>query len=163
MARKTLAASMSVVVLVIVMASTFGNLRAAPDKPSALVTLVPSQPFAANGSGVTQDTQFALSEFTVPAGKRLVVETVTLRSTVPAGDATSCGLTVVPGAGGAAITHDFAVTPHGPAPSPFHNFLSTASVRLYFGPGDELKWFCYRNGNGFVSFAWSVSGYLVDP
>jgi hypothetical protein len=154
---------MSVVVLMIVMASTFGNLRAAPDKPSAPVTIVPSEPFAVNGNGVTQDTQFAVGKFTVPAGQRLVVETVTLRATVPPGDATSCGLTVVPGAGGSAVTHNFVVTPQGPAPSPFDNFLSTASVRLYFGPGDELTWFCYRNGNGFVSFAWSASGYRVDP
>ena len=121
-----------------------------------------SQPFAAGGAGVTQDEQFALDEFTVPTGKRLIVETVTIRSVVPPGEVTSCGMTVEPAAGGPVVTHHFVVSPQGAAPSGFDNFLATASVRLYFQPGDEMNWFCYRNGNGFVSFAWSISGYLVD-
>jgi hypothetical protein len=41
-------------------------------------------------------------------------------------------------------------------------FVTTSPVRLYFGPGDELNVFVFRNGLGFVSFSWSISGYLVD-
>jgi hypothetical protein len=162
MAMRKVTPYAAVVVLVIVVVSAFGSLRAAPNKTSAEVTIVPSQPFAAGGSGVTQDAQFALDEFTVPAGKRLVVETVTLRAIVPVGEVTSCGMSVEPALGGPVVTHNFVVTPQGAAPSAFDNFLSNTPVRFYFQPGDELNWFCYRNGNGFVSFAWSVSGYLVD-
>jgi hypothetical protein len=53
---------------------------------SALVTVVPSEPFATGGTGVTQDTVFAADSFVVPAGKRLIIEVVTMESSVTAGD-----------------------------------------------------------------------------
>jgi hypothetical protein len=169
----------SVVVLAVLFALAFGNFgqgRTTAASGSAPVTivntpvpitgtvaLVPAQPFAIHGAGVTQDALFAADKFSVPAGKRLIVETVTISASVPPGDLASCGLTVSPAAPGDLVTHHFAVTPQGNAPTPFDQFVSTAPVRLYFGPNDELTWFCFRsNGSGFITFAWSISGYLVD-
>jgi hypothetical protein len=128
------------------------------------VAIVPSQPFAVNGSGVTQNTLFASNKFVVPADKRLIVETVTIAAEVPPGHLASCGVTASPAAGGEGATHFFVMTPQGDAlASGVDNFVSTSPVRLYSGPGDTLTWFCFRNnGVGFISFAWSISGYLVD-
>jgi hypothetical protein len=72
-------------------------------------------------------------------------------------------MTGVPAGGGDAVVHNFVMTPQGPAPGPFDRFTSHTSTRLYYQPGDAITWFCYRNGAGFVSFAWSISGFLVDP
>jgi hypothetical protein len=126
------------------------------------VTIVPSQPFAAKGSGVTQDTLFAADEFLVPADKRLIVETISIQAHVPLGDRASCGVSVEPAAGGEPTSHRFVMAPQGSLDSGSDLFVSNSSLRLYYAPEDELNWFCFRNGAGFVSFAWSISGYLVD-
>jgi hypothetical protein len=128
------------------------------------VTLVPSQPYAVGGSGVTQDALFAADHFTVPAGKRLIVEMVAMRAQVPVGDLASCGVTASPAPGVDPTSYRFVTTPQGQIDgSTTDSFVSNPPVRLYLGPGDELIWFCFRsNGPGFITFAWSISGYLVD-
>ena len=174
---KAVSASVSAVVIAILFLLAFGNLgqgraTAAGSAPVTVVntplpitgTLVPSQPFAVGGSGVTQDTLFAVDDFTVPAGKRLIVEMVAIQARVPAGDLASCGVTASAATGGDPTSYRFVTTPQGPVDgSTSASFVSNPPVRLYLGPGDELTWFCFRsNGNGFITFAWSISGYLVD-
>jgi hypothetical protein len=124
------------------------------------VALVPSQPFAAAGAGVTQDTLFAADKFPVPVGKRLIVETISLHADVPPGDIASCGVTSDPATANP-VSYRFVMTPQGNFGG-FDTFTSTPSVRFYFGPAEELTWFCFRNGSGFITFTWSISGYLVD-
>ena len=169
-------AGVSAVVIAILFLLAFGNLgqgraTAAGAAPVTVVntplpitgTLVPSQPFAASGSGVTQDTLFAADHFTVPAGKRLIVEMVAMQARVPAGDLASCGVTASPAASPVPTSYRFVTTPQGAVDgSASATFVSNPPVRLYLGPGDELIWFCFRNDSGFISFAWSISGYLVD-
>jgi hypothetical protein len=175
----SVSAGVSVVVFAVLLSLAFGNFGQGqttatagsapvtivntPVPVTGTVALVPAQPFAVHGGGVTQDELFAADKFSVPAGKRLIVETVTMFAAVPPGDRASCGLTADPAGPSDLVTHHFAVTPQGNAPAPYDQFVSTSPVRLYFGPGDELIWFCFRsNGNGFVTFRWSISGYLLD-
>jgi hypothetical protein len=172
-------AGASTVVLAIVLAGLFGNLvptRADPPPQAGapvivkntplpvrgMVEFVPTQPFSARGSAVTQDTLFAADEFVVPEGKRLIVETVTANASVPPGDVATMGVSVEPAGGGEVISYSFVMTPQGKVPGPYDVFVTTSPVRLYFGPGDELNVFVFRNGSGFVGFSWSISGYLVD-
>jgi hypothetical protein len=120
--------SVSVVVLTILLALAFGNLEQGrttaaagsvpvtivntPVRITGTVALVSSQPFAANGSGVTQVAPFASDRFSVPAGKRLIVEMVTLEVEVPAGGLATCGLTAErPASPADSVGHRFAVTP----------------------------------------------------
>jgi hypothetical protein len=167
-------AGVSVVVLAILLSLAFGNLgqgrtAAAGAAPVTIVNtpvpvaLVPSEPYAAQGAGVTQNELFAADKFSVPAGKRLIVETVMLHAEVPLGDLAACGLTATPAGGGNPRSHSFVMTPQGAVASVRDVFISNSPVRLYFSPGDELTWFCFRsNGSGFITFTWSISGYLVD-
>lgn len=112
---------------------------------------------------MTQSALFAADDFSVPAGKRLIVETVMLDAEVPPGDQAACGLTATPAGGGIPRSHKFVMTPQGVVNSALDVFISNSPVRLYFSPGEELTWFCYRsNGSGFITFTWSISGYLVD-
>jgi hypothetical protein len=177
----SVSAGVSVVVFAVLFSLAFGNFgqgrttAAAGSAPVTIVntpvpitgtvTLVPSQPFAVSGGGVTQDTLFAADKFVVPAGKRLIVEMVAISARVPAGDLASCGVTAQPAtAGGDPTSYRFVTTLQGPIDgSTSASFVSNPPVRLYLGPGDELTWFCFRsNGSGFITFAWSISGYLVD-
>jgi hypothetical protein len=174
----SVSAGVSVVVFAVLFSLAFGNFgqgrtAAAGSAPVTIVntpvpitgTLVPSQPFAVSGAGVTQDTLFAADKFVVPAGKRLIVEMVAISARVPAGDLASCGVTAHPAtAGGNPTSYRFVTTPQGPIDgSTSASFVSNPPVRLYLGPGEELTWFCFRsNGSGFITFAWSISGYLVD-
>ena len=180
MTIKTVSAGASVFVfagLFLLAFNDFGQGRATAAAGSAPVTIVntpvpitgtvafvPSEPFAAKGTDTTQDELFASDKFVVPAGKRLIVETVTLRASVPAGDTASCGVTAAAAAGSGVVTHYFVMTPQGGDTLPSREiFASTAPVRLYFGPEDSLVWFCFRsNGTGFISLVWSISGYVVD-
>jgi hypothetical protein len=89
---------------------------------------------------------------------------VAIQARVPVGDLASCGVTASPATGGNPTSYRFLTTLQGPIDvSTADSFVSNPPVRLYLGPGDELIWFCFRsNGPGFISFAWSISGYLVD-
>jgi len=112
-----------------------------------------------------QPVQFSLfipgpSSYTVPAGKRLVVEYVSGGFVIipHGGVAATVGLEVRPGFDG----HVFAGVPSSyndgaPAPDGL-GFTFSQSARLYAGPGKSLS----LGGGGVQLASMRVSGYLVD-
>jgi hypothetical protein len=102
------------------------------------------------------------SEFTVPAGKRLVIEFVTAILTVQAGQ--SAAVTFFVRTGGISapgIVHALAVTPQGT----FNSggvFVSSQLVRLYPDPGTSVIFEFTRNAaNGVAGGNISLTGHRI--
>lgn len=99
--------------------------------------------------------------YTVPAGKRLVIEFASMNANLPAGQ--TAQLAIQTSAGGETVNHHFPLTP--PA-VPFQGQGAAAAgqqVRLYADAGTVVTVQGTRNiATGTAFFNFSISGYLVD-
>ncbi len=118
-----------------------------PFHQNATVTLDPSQ----LGGAVT---------FTVPAGKRLVIEFASMEVVLAQGRVALAGLTtVVNGVNG---SHWLNFTSAGPAGGFPISYIASQEVRIYADPGTQVLFnFLDDIGGDGVMHA-SISGYLVD-
>jgi hypothetical protein len=110
------------------------------------------------GSNVTP----LLDIVTVPSGKRLVIEQVSMIGQVPPGKVvpTFCLITVASGGG---FQHDFLVNVQPPAVNGDALFRASQQVRLYADPGTPVRTTFVRSSpSGKATFSVTLSGYLVD-
>jgi hypothetical protein len=95
---------------------------------------------------------------TVPAGKRLVIEYVTARATVPGGQKLRMFQLKIFQNGDSAY-HHLAANETGI----FNEWIAAQQVRLYADPSTPVDLCIYRSGwAGNLQVSASVSGYLVD-
>jgi hypothetical protein len=116
------------------------------------------QPFAASRDvGTNPGGEVLVS---VPAGKRLVIETVTFFGSIAT---TGGGITPVMDmrTNGVLMAHKIAAIPTGSTATTQY-YLGTHAVRLYVDPGSGVVVRCFAQlaGNQFCSF--TISGYFVD-
>jgi hypothetical protein len=101
----------------------------------------------------------------VPAGKRLVIEQISLDGYVPTGQIWQRAVIGVD-RGNSTLTFDIEVKPRGP--DPFSNgardqFASSQQVRLYADAGSTPSFFVQRsNSAGTARMQMTISGYFVD-
>jgi hypothetical protein len=98
----------------------------------------------------------------VPAGKRLVIEFVSVNGHVPSGQAwqmAQIGVTHF-----STFYYDIEVKPHGPSPfAGGDQFGGSQQVRLYCDAGETPSFFAQRSASaGEASIVMNISGYFVD-
>jgi hypothetical protein len=100
---------------------------------------------------------------TVPAGKRLVIEFVSMSGQVPPGEHVELfQLNTIAGPVGGA-THDFLVNPQPDAVIGDALFRTSEAVKIYANPGSQVSALIRRNSTaGTAFYAVTISGYLVD-
>lgn len=137
-----------------------------PPKAPALVVSAPAQPFTRTFS-TPFSSQNVHSLFTVPAGKRLVIETVTaIHSGGFQSSHAVLGVLILRNAGGTPITYNLPSnrvdqTPNG---NPGQQMLaqSLARVRWYLDAGDNLQMEILKNALFSSSTTLTFSGYYID-
>jgi hypothetical protein len=110
------------------------------------------------GGNFQTDNQIA-----VPAGKRLVIETVTVQAFVPAGQKLLAQINLV--GGGTFAQHNLMLTPQGGFNFDLLDyFAATESMRLYADQGSAVPFSLTRSSSdaNFWGGSYTVSGYLVD-
>jgi hypothetical protein len=119
------------------------------------------QPYAKGESQVPALGTFA---FDVPAGKRLVLELVTISGEVSPGNQIANLQVRTRQPDGGTVDHALANPSNVPGPSGNPIFANNYLVRLYAEPGPgSVQVFIARNGAGATFNAQaSISGYLVD-
>jgi len=126
------------------------------------------QPFQADApsTGEFPDGMFVTLPMitTIPAGKRLVIEQVSVSGAMIKGQRmVTAGLHI--SNSGNNVQHFLTVTPQGSGGCCRDVFIASQQVRLYADPGTIVSGFATRDVNtGFASAAvsFSISGYLVD-
>jgi hypothetical protein len=95
---------------------------------------------------------------TVPAGKRLVIEYVSAKVTIPGGHKLRA-LNVFTNLNGDFAYHFLAPTPTGV----FNEYVAAQQLRLYADPNTQVNICASRdNGDGIAPVQATISGYLVD-
>ena len=120
-------------------------------------------PFHANiGLGMNPGVQFNNFEITVPAGKRLVIESITARTTVRDGQYVILHLTTT--TSGRGSRHYITLTDQGTFPT-FHAFTATGTVRIYADAETTIRFSAQRSdGAGVANVNVAISGqYLPMP
>lgn len=105
----------------------------------------------------------SVSQITVPAGKQLVIETVTVQVFVPAGQKVLAKIGMV--GGGNFAEHKLMLTPQGSFNFDLEDyFAATESVRLYADQGSAIAVNLTRSGSDVNLWggSYTVSGYLLD-
>ncbi|HSP16677.1 MAG TPA: hypothetical protein VLV78_18165 [Thermoanaerobaculia bacterium] len=122
------------------------------------------QPFQVGAVGTQNGTNVStLTVATVPVGKRLVIEFVSMSGQVPPGQHVELfHITTSAGPFGGA-THDFLVNPQPDAVIGDALFRASQQVRLYADPGTTVTATFRRNSSaGLTTYGATISGYLVD-
>jgi hypothetical protein len=140
-------------------AVTVGNGAAAP----VLVRDVDRsarQPFSHAGATTFGGGAFAPSmSFNVPAGKILVIETVSMKVELSDGSNVRASFGTVSGGNATEFFLPMTGTPW----ASFLRFQTTQQVRIHADPGTQVSSIIERNGGFPGGNAWfSVAGYLVD-
>lgn len=106
------------------------------------------------------DAHFA--RFTVPEGKRLVIESLSIEATLPAGQ-TMVLASVQARANGSFFVHHLGPTYHGQTSNNLSMFLVSQERTLYADGGHEvaLTWLRNSRAGGGITNA-SLVGYLID-
>ena len=120
-------------------------------------------PFHANiGLGMNAGVQFNNFEITVPAGKRLVIESITARTTVPDGQHVILHLTTT--TSGRGSRHYITLKDQGAFPT-FHAFTATGTVRIYADAETTIRFSAQRSDStGIANVNVVISGqYLPMP
>lgn len=100
------------------------------------------------------------ASFTVPSGKRLVIEFATAICNVPSGQ--QCRLGILESESGVLVKHDLAVSDHQLWPVT-HLHTATQPMRIYIEPSGSVFVFGRRSdGTGTGTLDFSLSGYFVD-
>ncbi len=118
------------------------------------------------GGVISPNGYYKTVSFDVPAGKRLVIEFVSILVYLDSGDNLQEAVVTVSKPGGGVITHSLTRTVTGPSNgcAACGTFTVTQPLRLYCEAGvGALKVQTQRvNSSGLYKTAFSVSGYLVD-
>ena len=139
---------------------TVGNSAAAP----VPVIIGGQQPFQAstftvhpNGTNVN-----TMNVATVPAGKRLVIEFISVSAQVPPGQHLELA-TVQTLAGGHGAAHQLLIHAQPDAVIGDDIYRAVQELRLYADPGTSVQVLVRRNsGLGEATFGVTISGYLVN-
>jgi hypothetical protein len=126
-------------------------------------TSQPLAPFQTAASTTESGTNVStLTVTTVPAGKRLVIEWVSMIGQVPAGQHVELmDLTVSNGPGG--VSHQFVIQSQPDAVIGDALFRANQSLKLYADAGTQVSALFRRNSNaGSANYGITISGYLVD-
>jgi hypothetical protein len=141
-----------VTVIVVILASSGGSMAVSPNEP---------EPINVSNAVTSQTSQVDTQVFTIPAGKRLVVNYVSARGLVPAGESVSSISINLP------IVHFFVVATQG---SDFFGksvFTAAQSLRATIGPFPvqrDVVVRMERNASGTdASLAVTLAGELVNP
>jgi hypothetical protein len=123
------------------------------------------QPFQALGAGEFTQPVFVITLTTIPAGKRLIIEHVSVVGEMLAGKkiiGTSIGVALQNVNNGTHVYHPLTISAQGS--SVFGEDLYTASgqVRLYGDPGTEVYGIAVSDNAVGSHVSFSISGYLVD-
>ena len=102
--------------------------------------------------------------FDVPAGKRLVIELVTINGTLSSGNTLAVVIIKTLQPDGSTVTHHLTIPPLGKDINGRPTYCLTHPLRLYAEPGvGSVSIFVARDGDGSTfSVGASISGYLVD-
>ena len=124
------------------------------------------QPYQHDDSGVLSQNGFTKTAFfDVPAGKRLVIELVTIVAFLDIGNNLATATITVTPPGGVFVRHHLTRTPTGEVSGgPATGFTVTQPLRLYCeaGTGAVRVDVERLNNTGLFSTQFGVSGYLVD-
>jgi hypothetical protein len=100
----------------------------------------------------------------VPAGKRAVIETVTVETQLPSGQKPQ--IMIITTSGGTSVNHWVTLTPQPPEPAGGKDsFSATLSMRLYADPMTSIQFFLGRVAAGYTGdngAEVTISGYYVD-
>ena len=104
--------------------------------------------------------------FSVPNGKRLIIETLTVRAALPAGEEPDVSElltnTSSSGAGALLVIHEMLVVRQGLDLNGRGVFAGTHPIRAYSEPNTFVFFQFGRSGNGDAEIIVSLSGSLVD-
>ena len=120
-------------------------------------------PFQANiGLGMNPGTLSSNFEITVPDGKRLVVESVTARATLPTGQHVILSISTTTSERDA--LHYIALSPQGTFPT-YDAYAATSSLRIYADAGTTIHFEARRSADvGVANINTVISGqYLAMP
>ena len=123
----------------------------------------PLEPFQAAASTTETGTNVStLNVATVPAGKRLVIEFVSMTGQVPAGQHLEImEITTSSGLGG--VSHAFVIHTQPDAVSGDALFRANQSLKLYANAGTQVSALFRRSSTlGLANYHLTISGYLVD-
>ncbi len=142
-----------------------GTVQVATTSPVPVVNINDArQPYQLATNSTQNGTNVSLVTIgTVPAGKRLVIEFVTMTGQVPPGQHVEIFqiTTVTDPIGG--VTHDLLVNPQPDAVIGDALFRASQQVKLYANAGSQVKVLFRRNSSaGLATFGATISGYLVD-
>jgi hypothetical protein len=124
------------------------------------------QPFHALRVGFLNAGQSGLTFdlVAVPAGKRAVIETVTVNNQLPSGQKPQ--IMIITTSGGTSVNHWVTLTPQRPEPTGGDDaFSATLSMRLYADPLTSIQFFLGRVAAGYTGndgATVTISGYYVD-
>ena len=128
---------------------------------------VPKQPFRKLILVAGEDVKDALSQFDVPSGKRLVIENVSVRGSVPHGEQVAVGFNYNTGSL-SAMHQDFPVTFlrglfFGDSFVFGDFFVASQQMRVYVDSGERITALASRERvHGSFRAEFSFSGFLVD-
>ena len=118
------------------------------------------QPFGKEESVFTT-LSMGSGSFTVPAGKRLYIETISVRGSVPQGHVPFTDLDVT--TGGEQITHPLPVALRGFDGVASDQYVGLHEVHIVADAGSTVQFRAFRRtGGGTMALGMSVSGHLVD-
>ncbi len=120
------------------------------------------QPFETNQSCSAGGALGCQLSFTVPAGKRLVIEYASMHASIPVGEVAE--LSIVTSVAGTFVEHVLPLTPPS-VPFAAGGLVARVGqvVRLYADPGTVVFVNVGRSGVGSpTNFSVSISGHLVD-
>ncbi len=122
------------------------------------------QPFQLATNSTQNGTNVSVETIgTVPAGKRLVIEFVTMTGQVPAGQHAEIFeiTTSTDPLGG--VSHQLVINPQPDAVIGDALFRSSQQVKLYANAGTQVNVLFRRSSSaGLATFGATISGYLVD-
>jgi hypothetical protein len=100
------------------------------------------------------------ASFTVPPGKRLVIEYVSANVVISTGEVVSFFVRTT--VNGTVARHFVDAIPRGPSGGYSKSYVMNQEVRLYAGPGTRVDLFANNTLGGESYGIGTVSGYLVD-
>ena len=121
------------------------------------------QPVQADAECSSEQLGCFLTIYTVPAGKRLVIEYASMEANIPEGQITQLRVTTV--AGGVPSGHRLPLSAPSVTFGSGGGHLTSVGqqVRLYADPGTSVVVVSLRTSNvGTATFRFTISGHLVD-
>ena len=121
------------------------------------------QPFHETGNNfLSGDSGHAITFFTVPAGKRLIIETVSARAELAPLDAPN-RVELITQLGNKPVFHRILVSKQGVDLNGQNVFVGTHFIRAYADPGTDVQLeFAHSNASDDALASMTISGYFID-